>query len=30
MRQAWPHTDIMLRSDGHLANPELMALCEQD
>jgi hypothetical protein len=30
MRQAWPHTHIVLHGDGHFANPELMALCEQD
>jgi len=30
LRQAWPHTHIILRGDGHFANPELMALCEQD
>jgi hypothetical protein len=30
MRQAWPHTHIILHGDGHFANPELMALCEQD
>ncbi|WP_454837581.1 IS1380 family transposase [Pseudomonas rhizophila] len=30
LRRAWPHTHIVLRGDGHSANPELMALCEQD
>lgn len=30
LRRAWPHTHIVLRGDGHFANPELMALCEQD
>jgi hypothetical protein len=26
MRQAWPYTHIILRGDGHFANPELMVL----
>jgi hypothetical protein len=30
IRQAWPDTHILLRGDGHFANPELMALTEQD
>lgn len=30
LRQAWPQTHILLRGDGHFANPELMALCEAD
>lgn len=30
LRQAWPETQLILRGDGHFANPELMALCEQD
>lgn len=30
LRQAWPDTHIVLRGDGHFANPELMALCEGD
>ncbi len=30
LRQAWPDTHIVLRGDGHFANPELMALCEAD
>lgn len=30
LRQAWPHTHIVLRGDGHFANPELMALCSED
>jgi len=30
LRRAWPHTHIVLRGDGHFANPELMALCEND
>lgn len=30
LRQAWPDTHIVLRGDGHFANPELMALCERD
>jgi hypothetical protein len=28
LQQAWPDTHILLRGDGHFANPELMALCE--
>jgi hypothetical protein len=27
LRQAWPDTHIVLRGDGHFANPALMALC---
>ena len=30
IRQTWAHTNIMLRGDGHFANPGLMALCMQD
>lgn len=30
LRQAWPNTHIVLRGDGHFANPELMALCYED
>lgn len=30
LRQAWPDTHIVLRGDGHFANPELMALCAVD
>jgi len=30
LRRAWAHTHIVLRGDGHFANPELMALCEND
>ena len=30
LRRAWPDTHILLRGDGHFANPELMALCEGD
>lgn len=30
LRQAWPDTHIVLRGDGHFANPELMALCRDD
>ena len=30
IRQAWPGTHIVLRGDGHFANPELMALCDAD
>ena len=30
IRQAWPDTHIVLRGDGHFANPELMALCDDD
>ena len=30
LRQAWPDTHIVLRGDGHFANPELMALCHED
>ncbi|GAB1393040.1 IS1380 family transposase [Rhodocyclaceae bacterium] len=30
LRQAWPDTHIVLRGDGHFANPELMALCQGD
>tara|TARA_R110002094_G_C4905003_1_gene210547 strand:- start:220 stop:1614 length:1395 start_codon:yes stop_codon:yes gene_type:complete len=30
IRQAWPNTHIILRGDGHFANPELMVLCETD
>jgi len=30
LRQAWPDTHIVLRGDGHFANPELMALCHDD
>lgn len=30
IRQAWPDTHIVLRGDGHFANPELMALCDGD
>lgn len=30
LRQAWPDTHLVLRGDGHFANPELMALCEAD
>lgn len=30
IRQFWPDTPIVLRGDSHFANPELMALREQD
>lgn len=30
LRRAWPDTHILLRGDSHFANPELMALCEDD
>lgn len=30
LRQTWPDTHIVLRGDGHFANPELMALCHDD
>jgi len=30
LRQAWPDTHIVLRGDGHFANPALMALCDGD
>jgi hypothetical protein len=30
LRQHWPHTHIVLRGDGHFANPELMALIVAD
>ncbi len=30
IREAWPDTHILLRGDGHFANPELMALTEGD
>ncbi|MDQ6954667.1 MAG: transposase [Mariprofundaceae bacterium] len=30
IRQAWPHTHIILRGDGHFSNPELMQLCMDD
>ena len=30
IREAWPNTHILLRGDGHFANPELMALTEGD
>lgn len=30
LREAWPDTHIVLRGDAHFANPELMALCEDD
>jgi len=30
LRHAWPETHIVLRGDGHFANPELMALRESD
>ncbi len=30
LRRCWPDTHILLRGDGHFANPELMALCEGD
>jgi len=30
IRQAWPDTHIVLRGDGHFANPELMVVCEAD
>lgn len=30
LRRAWPDTHILLRGDGHFANPQLMALCETD
>lgn len=29
LQKAWPDTHILLRGDGHFANPELMALCER-
>jgi Transposase DDE domain group 1 len=30
LRQHWPHTHIVLRGDGHFANPELMELIVAD
>jgi hypothetical protein len=30
LRAAWPDTHIILRGDGHFANPELMALVQED
>ncbi len=30
LRQHWPHTHIVLRGDGHFANPELMELIIAD
>jgi hypothetical protein len=30
LRQHWPHTHIILRGDGHFANPELIALIVAD
>lgn len=30
LRQHWPHTHIVLRGDGHFANPELMELVVAD
>ena len=30
LRAAWPETRIVLRGDGHFANPELMALAMDD
>jgi hypothetical protein len=30
LRAAWPHTRIILRGDGHFANPELMVLAMAD
>ena len=30
LRQHWPHTHIILRGDGHFANPELMELIVAD
>ncbi len=30
LRQHWPHTHILLRGDGHFANPELMELIVAD
>lgn len=30
IRQTWPDTRILLRGDGHFANPELMALATAD
>ena len=30
LRAAWPHTQIVLRGDGHFANPELMRLALAD
>lgn len=30
LRKHWPTTHIVLRGDGHFANPELMALAETD
>lgn len=30
LRQRWPHTHIVLRGDGHFANPELMELIVAD
>lgn len=30
LRRHWPYTHILLRGDGHFANPELMALCADD
>lgn len=30
LRQHWPHTHIVLRGDGHFANPELMELILAD
>ena len=30
LRRHWPQTHILLRGDGHFANPELMALIQAD
>lgn len=30
LRRHWPRTPILLRGDGHFANPELMALIQAD
>jgi hypothetical protein len=30
LRRRWPQTHILLRGDGHFANPELMALIQAD
>ncbi len=30
LRRHWPQTHILLRGDGHFANPELMALIQSD
>jgi hypothetical protein len=30
LRQHWPQTHIVLRGDGHFANPELMELIVAD